>query len=364
MPPRLELPTTNEPLAGEGSTGEVSASSLVRVELATLVDDPEVRELVIRGPRWIEVDRGRGRERVTTVHGDSTSLSFALRELLDVARGWDADHPWLDARTADGARLRALDASVAVHGPVVVLTRPPASVPASLAGLRGLPEPLADYLRALLRAGGNLLVAVEPGGDAAPLLSACAAELAGSESGQPRGALGLVRAGHHFVGPPGVLVVDAAPGLGAGPIRLLVDAGLSRLVLGGLLGADVASVWAGWSAGLSQVVLSVRAGSAEAARATMCEGLALGGFGRDQALLHRHVAARLDALLVLAADPGGGVSAVELAELDESGEVAPILTRGAPGEPWRRLGEPRFAATVAARGLSFDSDRFAALTRA
>src|SRR5690606_25508885 len=115
--------------------------------LTELLSDSSVREIVIRDPHRIYVDRGSGRERLDGGFSCADSLALALRRFVRTPIRWDASAPWLDHRMADGTRVRAADPSVAPGGPVAVITRPSAVQSGGLSQVAAISDPVAEYLR-------------------------------------------------------------------------------------------------------------------------------------------------------------------------------------------------------------------------
>jgi hypothetical protein len=285
---------------------------------------------------------------------------------------WDASVPWLDQHLADGTHLRGADVSVAPDGPVVVITRPPRVGGGGLSQVRAVSSVLADYLRASLRGRGSVLICLGDHCDGADLLSGLAHELGQIDAA----GLGIVRAGSSLLTPPGALVLDAEPGRTAGPIRLAVEAGSSRLLIHRADGPGLASAWArrtdaarsgsqangvGAAAGVEQLVLALDATDPEAALAACIEGLVLGGLARDREALRRLVAASIDVIVVVGRTARGEQVPTLLGEFDEQGRVSPILSRSSADARWQHHREPRFVAELARRGVTFDAAKLAGL---
>ena len=325
--------------------------------LTDALADDSVRQILIRSPQRIFVDRDHGRERLERGFSCPEAVSMVLHRFAGAHLNWDAVAPWLDHRLPDGTRLRGADQSVAPDGPVVVIQRPPRAGIGGLSRVGAVSEPVADYLRAALLADANILLCVGQDCEGTTLASALAHEL--GKFGVST--LGIVRAGSQIVAPRGALVLDAEPRLTAGPVRLATEAGSTRLLVHRAGGAGLASVLAGQDRGIEQIVVGVTADGAEAGLAACVEGLQLGGYGRDHASLRRHVAATFDVVVVLGRSSRGDECPVLLAELSESGEILPILSRAGADERWQHHRDPAFMAAIAQRGVTFDASKLAAL---
>jgi len=221
-----------------------------------------------------------------------------------------------------------------------------------------LSDPVAEYLRAVLRARGSVLVCVGQGCDGTALASACAHELGSTDAAH----LAIVRAGSQLTGPHGAMVLDAEPGLTATPIRLAIDTGSTALLVHRGGGAGLASAWAGLQRGLAQLVITLAADNAEAALDADLEGLLLGGFGRDREALRRHVAASIHAVVAVGLNARGDEVLVAVSEFDD-GRVVPVLSRPSADASWQHHRAPAFVAEMARRGVTFEPSKLASLAR-
>lgn len=325
--------------------------------LTEALADASVREILIRSPQRIYVDRGQGRDRLERGFSCAAAVSMALHRFAGAHLQWDEAAPWLDHRLPDGTRLRGADISVAPNGPVVVIQRPVGAGVRGLSQVGAVSSVVADYLLAVLRGNGSVLVCVGDRCEGTELLSALAHELARLDVSR----LGIVRAGSRILAPHGALVLDAEPGLTAGPIRLALEAGSAKLVVHRAGGAGLASAWSGRNGELEQLVLGVAADTVEAGLAACIDGLALGGFGRDRDALRRRVAAGVDVVVTLGLDPRGGETPLMLAEFDEQGGVSPILSRDSAAAKWQHHRDPSFVAELGRRGVTFDPSSLAKL---
>jgi Flp pilus assembly CpaF family ATPase len=358
---RLAVIARNDPdlmLDDPGTEAEHLLAELFALgPLSEPLADEQVCEVLIRSPQRIYIDRGNGRERLERGFSCAAAVSMTLHRYAGTHLQWDAAAPWLDHRMPDGTRLRGADPSVAPDGPVVVIQRPSRAGVGGLSQVGSVSDPLADYLRAVLRGQGSVLVCVGDRCEGTELLSALAHELGQIDVGR----FGIVRAGSSIVPPHGALVLDAEPGLTAGPIRLAIEAGSSRLLVHRAGGAGLASVWAGLPRGVEQVVLGLGVSDPEAALATCVEGLVLGGYGRDRQALRRQICAAIDVIVVLGLGPRGDEVPTMLAEFDEQGGVSPVLSRSSPTAAWQRHRDPAFVAELAQRGVTFDASKLAGL---
>ncbi|MFC4335162.1 TadA family conjugal transfer-associated ATPase [Salininema proteolyticum] len=90
--------------------------------LQAFLDDPDVTDVVVNGPRRVWVDRGNGLEQTSTVFGSSDELrELAVRLAAAAGRRLDSACPYVDVRLEDGTRLHAILPPLASNGPYVSL---------------------------------------------------------------------------------------------------------------------------------------------------------------------------------------------------------------------------------------------------
>jgi pilus assembly protein CpaF len=142
--------------------------------IAHLLDDPEVTEIMINGPRQVFVEK-RG-----TLHliespfrgiGDLQALVDAL--ILPSGRSVTAMQPFVDLRMADGSRVNIVIAPVALDGPVITIRRatPNLKQMADLVRLGTITEDLAYFLYLAIRARLNIVFSGASGSGKTTLLA-------------------------------------------------------------------------------------------------------------------------------------------------------------------------------------------------
>jgi pilus assembly protein CpaF len=154
--------------------------------LQTLLDDPDVWEIMINGPDLIFVRRHQG---VSGYHDevfhDDDHVGRVLTKILDDAgrshRKLDPAEGLQDAQLDTGARLHIVHGDIGRDGHVLVNIRKFTGVQIrqldQLVRLGMLEAPVATFLRACVRSGLSVLVAGPPGAGKTTLLSCLAAEL-------------------------------------------------------------------------------------------------------------------------------------------------------------------------------------------
>ena len=130
-------------------------------DLASLLRDERVSEVMVNGTRgvWIERD---GRLERTSVRFDDPEeiLVIAERLVAPLGRRIDLANPLVDARLPDGSRVHAVIPPIAIGGPVLTIRRF-ASRPLALADLvrnGTLPAAAAEFLSGAVAARRSILV--------------------------------------------------------------------------------------------------------------------------------------------------------------------------------------------------------------
>lgn len=154
--------------------------------LAPYAADPAVTDLFVNGAQGLFVDRGRGPVREPGWHaGEAEVRALATALIARGGRHVDEASPCVDVRLADGARVHAVLPPIARHGTSLSIRVPrlgPPSLDALAAGgmFGGDPGVLA-WLREVVRARTNLLIAGAAGAGKTTLLAALLAEASTAE---------------------------------------------------------------------------------------------------------------------------------------------------------------------------------------
>jgi pilus assembly protein CpaF len=177
----------SHPLADEATLAERAFCNLARYgPLTSLLDDPDVWEIMINGPGEIFVKRHRGPGGYHhEVFEDDEHVVRTLTKILDESsaahRKLDPTEGLQDAQLDDGARLHIVHGDLTRGGHVVVNIRKFTGVTfRSLDELadRGTMTPaVAAFVAACVKARATIVFAGAPGSGKTTLLSCCAAEL-------------------------------------------------------------------------------------------------------------------------------------------------------------------------------------------
>lgn len=291
--------------------------------LQPLIEDPEIDDIVVNGPRSVFVERrGRLEEAATQFVDDDHVLRIIRRILAPIGRRIDESTPMVDARLPDGSRVNAVIAPVALDGPSLSVRKFRAQPLTAQELVRNgaMSQELADYLREQVQARASIVVVGGTGTGKTTVLNMLSRWIAEAERIITIEDAAELRLEHPHV----VRLETRPPNLeGAGEIsaRDLVRNALrmrpDRIVLGEVRSHEVLDMLQAMNTGHEGSMTTLHANSPRDAihRLELLAGFA--GFAGDTANLHRQIASAVDLLVHLQrfADGRrrlGGVSRVEL----------------------------------------------------
>ena len=348
-----------------GSTALAEIVTCVRAELLgagplqPLLEDPEVTDVLVNGPRDVWLDRGRGLER-TGIDLGSVERVRALAVRLAAAGGQRLDDasPMVDARLPDGTRLHAVLPPVGGECTLLSLRamRTRALRLEEWVAAGAVAPSVEPVVRALVTTRANLLVTGATGSGKTTLLSTLLSLVPSDER-----IVCIEEAGELAPDHPHVvrLVVRRVNVEGAGDVGLtdLVRNALrmrpDRLVLGECRGAEVRDVLTALNTGHEGACATLHVNAAADVPARLEALAALAGMDRHavaaqaasalDAVLHlRHSGGRrwLAEIAVVQRAANGDLGVIAATTQDAAGQVAlgagwPVLARrlGAAGSP-------------------------------
>ena len=129
--------------------------------LEPLLGDPTVSDILVNGPHQVYVER-RGKLQLTDIRfsSDRHLLNIIDRIVSAVGRRIDESSPMVDARLADGSRVNAIIAPLALDGPVLSIRRFARELlkVSDLIAIGSMTEQLATVMEAAVRGRLNVLV--------------------------------------------------------------------------------------------------------------------------------------------------------------------------------------------------------------
>ena len=129
--------------------------------LQPLLDDPEITEIMVNGPRKIYVEKKGRLERTNVVFEDNLQILKIIDRIVSpLGRRIDADSPMVDARLPDGSRVNAIVPPCAVDGPSLTIRKFQKEKLAMtrLIEFKSLTQGMADFLRACVLGRMNIVI--------------------------------------------------------------------------------------------------------------------------------------------------------------------------------------------------------------
>jgi pilus assembly protein CpaF len=139
-----------------------------------LLDDPDVTEVMVNGPRKVYVEK-KGQLIKTNIVFDNNAhlLQVIERIVLPLGRHVDADTPMVDARLPDGSRVNAIIQPCAIDGPSLTIRkfRKEKLSVQQLIEFGSLTAGMAEFLRACVIGRLNILISGGTGSGKTTLLN-------------------------------------------------------------------------------------------------------------------------------------------------------------------------------------------------
>ncbi|MBN1451462.1 MAG: CpaF family protein [Anaerolineales bacterium] len=139
-----------------------------------LLDDPDVSEVMVNGPKKVYVEK-KGQLTKTSVAFDDNNhvLQVIDRIILPLGRRIDPDSPTVDARLPDGSRVNAVVPPVAIDGPSITIrkfSKDKLGI-GDLINFGSMTEKMGEFLRACVLAHLNVIISGGTGSGKTTLLN-------------------------------------------------------------------------------------------------------------------------------------------------------------------------------------------------
>ncbi len=155
--------------------GEVLDELLGLGPLEPLLADETITDILVNGHSHVFVERRGLLEKVATRFQDERHLLRIIQKIVSaVGRRVDESSPFVDARLADGSRVNAIVAPLAIDGSLLSIrkfSKKPISM-AKLIEFGSIPEPVAEILSGIVQARRNVLISGGTGSGKTTLLNA------------------------------------------------------------------------------------------------------------------------------------------------------------------------------------------------
>ena len=143
--------------------------------LEPLLQDEDVTDILVNGPKSVYVERYGLLERVRTEFKDDRHLMRIIQKIVSaVGRRIDESSPFVDARLADGSRVNAIVSPLAVDGSLLSIrkfARKRIGID-RLVELGSMPEAMAQVLSAVVQSRRNVLISGGTGSGKTTMLNA------------------------------------------------------------------------------------------------------------------------------------------------------------------------------------------------
>jgi pilus assembly protein CpaF len=164
--------------------GEVLDELLGLGPLEPLLADDTITDILVNGHKDVFVERFGLLERVTTRFQDERHLLRIIQKIVSaVGRRVDESSPFVDARLADGSRVNAIVAPLALDGSLLSIRKfaKKRIGMEKLIELGSIPAAVAEVLSAIVRSRRNVLISGGTGSGKTTLLNALSSYIDGRE---------------------------------------------------------------------------------------------------------------------------------------------------------------------------------------
>jgi len=139
-----------------------------------LLDDPDVSEVMVNGPKKIFIEKGGKVTKSGITFDDDDHVERIIDRIISpLGRRVDADSPTVDARLPDGSRVNAVIRPVAIDGPCITIRKfkkDKLSIE-QLVAFGSLTKNMGDFIRACVLAHLNIVVSGGTGSGKTTLLN-------------------------------------------------------------------------------------------------------------------------------------------------------------------------------------------------
>jgi pilus assembly protein CpaF len=328
--------------------------------LQSLLDDETVTEVVVNGVESLFFERdGVLHPSEVTFESPEQIMVVVDRILAPLGRRLDQANPIVNARLANGDRVNAVAAPIAINGPAVSIRKFSNRIAtlAELVELGSLPVWYATLLTWAVRLRQDIAVAGGTGSGKTTLLNALSCEIGKDERIITIEDSAELRFDSH----PDVVRLEARDasieGSGAITIRDLVKNSLrmrpDRIVVGEVRGEEAIDMLQAMNTGHDGSLTTLHAGTTEEAVLRL---ILMARFGMDlpSSIIEEQIATALDFIVMGARLPGGARRITSMAAVGrkEGGGVrlTECVAYDIATDAWQLLSEPSFIARAVLEG--------------
>ena len=235
--------------------------------LEELLEDDSVTEIMVNGPDSVYVERGGRLELSDCQFSDDESVMAVIERIIaPLGRRCDESQPYVDARLADGSRVNAIIAPLALSGPTITIRKfsKKALTPQDFIRFGTWSQDAADFMRLCVVLRKNIIVAGGTGSGKTTLLNLLSGYIPHNER-----IVTVEDAAELRLQQPHVVRLEARPpnieGKGAVPIRDLVKNCLrmrpDRIIVGECRGGEALDMLQAMNTGHDGSLTTVHANS-------------------------------------------------------------------------------------------------------
>ena len=139
-----------------------------------LLDDPEVSEVMVNGPKKIFIEKGGKVTKSGITFDDDDHVERIIDRIISpLGRRVDADSPTVDARLPDGSRVNAVIRPVSIDGPCITIRKfkKDKLTIDQLVAFGSLTQNMSDFIRACVLAHLNIVISGGTGSGKTTLLN-------------------------------------------------------------------------------------------------------------------------------------------------------------------------------------------------
>jgi pilus assembly protein CpaF len=289
--------------------------------LESLLDDPDISEIMVNGHATVFVERRGKIERTAKRFVDDRQVRLVIERIIaPLGRRLDESSPMVDARLPDGSRVNAIVEPLAIDGPTLTIRRfgKKRFGVEDLLKVGAITEPVIDFLRAAVEARLNILVSGGTGSGKTTLLNALSGFIPKTER-----IVTIEDAAELKLDQPHVVRLEARPpnleGKGAITIRDLVRNSLrmrpDRIVVGECRGGEALDMLQAMNTGHDGSLTTVHANSARDALARVETMVLMAGFDLPVRAIREQVAGAVDLVVQVARLRDGSRRVIGVSEI-------------------------------------------------
>ena len=345
-----------------------------------LLDDDEVSEVMVNGPRKVYVEKG-GRLVKTpiTFEDDAHVVRVIERIVLPLGRRIDADNATVDARLPDGSRVNAVVAPVAIDGPSITIRkfRKNKLTVDQLIEYGSLTRGMSEFLRACVMARLNTVISGGTGTGKTVLLNALSTFIPDGER-----IITIEDAAELQLQQDHVMRMETRPpntdGLGERTIRDLVRNSLrmrpDRIVVGECRGGEALDMLQAMNTGHDGSLTTLHANSPRDAIARLETMVMMAGMDLPLKVVRQQISAAVDLIVQLTRLKDGSRKVTAITEVaGMEGEIivltdvfkfeqAGVVDGRVQGELKPTGIRPLFSQRIEAAGLKLGPEVYGAIT--